>query len=209
MYLADTNVISETRLEERANEGVRVFFRQAKLDKRCVHLSVMTVAELGQGVERVRRRGDKRQAEKLESWVNNVLREYDTRILPAGKEIGRLWGNLRAPHPELALDKRIGATAIFHGFDGGHAQRQRLRANGRRDAESLRIGMNAARLAPDRPGTLKPTPPPSPSPPHRRYISSPPRASAHAPSTHRAASQESARPTHRSDARARTRRRSH
>ncbi|WP_409017121.1 hypothetical protein [Caballeronia sp. LZ008] len=75
MYLADTNVISETRLEERANEGVRVFFRQAKLDKRCVHLSVMTVAELRQGVERVRRRGDKRQAEKLESWVNNVLRE--------------------------------------------------------------------------------------------------------------------------------------
>ncbi len=48
--------------------------------------------------------------------MNNVLREYDTRILPAGKEIGRLWGNLRAPHPEPALDKLISATAIFHGL---------------------------------------------------------------------------------------------
>lgn len=116
MYLADTNVLSETRREERANEGVRAFFERAKGDKRVVHLSVVTVAELRQGVERVRRRGDARQAARLEKWVNNVLREYDKKILPAGKEIGGLWGNLRAPHPEPALDKLIAATALFHGL---------------------------------------------------------------------------------------------
>ncbi|SAL56693.1 PilT domain-containing protein [Caballeronia arvi] len=116
MYLADTDVLSETRREERANEGVRAFFRQARIDGRVVHLSVVTVAELRQGVERVRRRGDARQAAGLEKLVDNVLREYDKKILPAGKEIGGLWGNLRAPHPEPALDKLIAATAIFHGL---------------------------------------------------------------------------------------------
>jgi predicted nucleic acid-binding protein len=29
-------------------------------------------------------------------------------------EIGQLWGRLRVPHPEHALDKLIGATALIH-----------------------------------------------------------------------------------------------
>jgi predicted nucleic acid-binding protein len=116
MYLADTNVISETRRLERANEGVRAFFRQARLDENEIHLSVVTVGELRRGVERLRRRGDALQAETVEVWLKSVLYEYDGKILSVDQEIGELWGSLRAPHPELALDKLIAATAMSHGL---------------------------------------------------------------------------------------------
>lgn len=116
MYLADTNVISETRRLDRANEGVRAFFRQARLDENEIHLSVVTVGELRRGVERLRRRGDALQAETVEVWLKSVLYEYDGKILSVDQEIGELWGSLRAPHPEPALDKLIAATAMSHGL---------------------------------------------------------------------------------------------
>jgi toxin FitB len=116
MFLADTNVISETRRDDRANSGVRSFFREANRSGNKVHLSIVTVAELRQGVERLRRKGDARQAAGLDNWVNEVLREYDGRILSADKEVGKLWGRLRAPHPEPALDKLIAATALAYGL---------------------------------------------------------------------------------------------
>jgi toxin FitB len=116
MYLADTNVISETRKEERVNEGVRAFFDQAKAREQDVHLSVVTVAELRQGVQRLRQKGDVRQASTIETWVDDVLKAYEKRILIVDKKIGELWGRLRVPHREPALDKLIAATAIYHGL---------------------------------------------------------------------------------------------
>jgi toxin FitB len=115
MYLADTNVISETK-RERPNDGVLAFFREAECSGNEVHLSVVTVAELRQGVERLSYRGDAIQARGLDKWVNQVLQEYDGKILPADKEVGRLWGRLRALHPEPALDKLIAATAMVYGL---------------------------------------------------------------------------------------------
>jgi toxin FitB len=116
MYLADTNVISETRREERANKGVRAFFRRVEADGLRVHLSVVTVAELRQGVQRLKHKGDGQQASTIEIWVDGVLKTYEKRILLVDREIGELWGRLRVPHREPALDKLIAATAIFHGL---------------------------------------------------------------------------------------------
>jgi toxin FitB len=116
MYLADTNVISETRRLHRANKGVRAFFRQAVIDKRDIHLSVITVGELRRGVEQLRRRRDAVQAENIEAWMKNVLVEYKGKILSVNKDIGDLWGKIRSQHPEPAVDKLIAATAIFHGL---------------------------------------------------------------------------------------------
>ncbi|SAK41008.1 PilT domain-containing protein [Caballeronia catudaia] len=114
MCLADTNVISETRREERANEGVRAFFRRSKLEGEAVHLSVVTVAELRRGVFRLRHKGDARQAATIEAWTEDVFEEYAKNILIVDEEIGRLWGRLRVPHAEPALDKLIAATAMVH-----------------------------------------------------------------------------------------------
>ena len=114
MYLVDTNVISEVRKRERANKGVRAFFRRAATDENDIYLSVVTVAELRRGVELIRHRGDTAQAAVLDSWLDTVLKEYGQSVLPVDEDVAQLWGRLRVPHPEHALDKLIAATALIH-----------------------------------------------------------------------------------------------
>ncbi|MBB2926612.1 type II toxin-antitoxin system VapC family toxin [Paraburkholderia silvatlantica] len=114
MYLVDTNVISEIRKQGRANKGVLEFFRAAARDDIDLYLSVVTVGELRRGVELIRHRGDDPQATRLEKWLNAVLQEFAQNILPVDEEIGQVWGRLRVPHPEHALDKLIAATAMIH-----------------------------------------------------------------------------------------------
>jgi len=114
VYLIDTNVVSEDRKRERANKGVRAFFRRAALDGSNLYLSIVTISELRRGVELIRHRGDFAQAVVLEAWFDKVLREYAQNVLSVDDEIAQLWGRLRAPHAEHALDKLIAATALIH-----------------------------------------------------------------------------------------------
>ena len=114
MYLVDTNVISEARKKSKANTGVRAFFKQAIEDETWIFLSVVTVGELRRGVESIRYRGDVRQANQLEKWLENLMAEYQDHILDINQDIAQLWGRLRAPHPENALDKQIAATALIY-----------------------------------------------------------------------------------------------
>ncbi len=76
VYLLDTNVVSEMRKKERANKGVRAFFRRAAKEDIDLYLSVVTVGELRRGVEIVRHRGDTAQAATLETWLTAVLNEF-------------------------------------------------------------------------------------------------------------------------------------
>ena len=76
MYLIDTNVISEARKRAKANRGVRQFFRRVIKERAPVFLSVITVGELRRGIELLRHRGDRRQAERLEEWLEALLSEY-------------------------------------------------------------------------------------------------------------------------------------
>jgi len=114
MYLVDTNVISEARKKSKANAGVRVFFRQAIEEETRMFISVVTVGELRRGVESIRHRGDVRQANQLEKWLGALVAEYQDHILDINQDIAQLWGRLRAPHPENALDKQIAATALIY-----------------------------------------------------------------------------------------------
>jgi len=114
MYLIDTNVISEMRKRSKANKGVRDFFKQVTKEEIRVFISVVTVGELRRGVELIRHRGDTRQANQLEKWLNMLLANYQYDILGINQDIAQLWGRLRVPHPENALDKQIAATALIH-----------------------------------------------------------------------------------------------
>ena len=114
MYLVDTNVISEARKKTKANRGVRSFFKQVIEYEARVFMSVVSVGELRRGVESIRYRGDTRQANQLEKWLANLLVEYQDHILDVNQDIAQLWGRLRAPHPENALDKQIAATALIY-----------------------------------------------------------------------------------------------
>ena len=114
MYLVDTNVISEARKRAKANRGVRMFFRQVAKERTPVFISVVTLGELRRGVELIRYRGDGRQAGRLEQWLEVLLTEYQDFILDIDTDIAQLWGCLRVPHPENALDKQIAATALIY-----------------------------------------------------------------------------------------------
>jgi toxin FitB len=114
VYLVDTDVISEIRKGEKANAGVRAFFEGASRNGVDLYLSVVSIGELRQGVERIRRRGDGEQAHLLERWLKQVSRAYADAILPIDEETAHVWGRLRVPNPENPLDKQIAATALIH-----------------------------------------------------------------------------------------------
>ncbi len=114
MYLLDTSVISEARKGDRANVGIKAFFQQIILQNTPVYISVITIGELRRGVDLISYRGDKKQAEILAAWLESILLEYKEYILDIDSEIAQLWGRLRVPFQENALDKQIAATAIIY-----------------------------------------------------------------------------------------------
>lgn len=114
MYLIDTNVISEGRKGEKADLGVRAFFQSARNDGRKLFLSAITVGELRRGVELIRHRGDTDQAERLARWLETVLQDYASQILSLDADVAQVWGRLRVPHHENALDKQIAPTALVY-----------------------------------------------------------------------------------------------
>ena len=114
MYLIDTVVISERRKGLKANAGVRAFFANAAREGTALYLSVITLGELRQGVERIRYRGDRAQAQTLERWLQRVTAEYGDAILSFEEDSADIWGRLRVPHAENPLDKQIAATALIY-----------------------------------------------------------------------------------------------
>jgi toxin FitB len=114
MYLVDTDVISEIRKGEKANAGVRAFFESVRRDGVDLYLSVVSIGELRQGVERIRHRGDSEQAALMDRWLRQVTRTYADGILSFDEETAHVWGRLRVPNPENPLDKQIAATALIH-----------------------------------------------------------------------------------------------
>ena len=114
MYLIDTNVISELRKRHKANSGVLSFFKKADQQAEHIYLSAITIGELRRGVEKIRHRGDFQQAKQLETWLNKLTKEYNSRILEFGTSEAQVWGKLRVPHHENAIDKQIAATALCY-----------------------------------------------------------------------------------------------
>lgn len=116
MYLIDTNVISEARKVQRANTGVQQFFADLRSTRAKAFLSVITVGELRRGADLIGHRGDHAQARRLETWLQRIVDDFGSYILDVDADIAQVWGRLRTPHPENALDKLIAATALIHGL---------------------------------------------------------------------------------------------
>ena len=52
-YLIDTNILSELRKDKKANAGVRDWYAQT--DGNLLYVSVLTLGEIRQGIESLRR----------------------------------------------------------------------------------------------------------------------------------------------------------
>jgi toxin FitB len=78
-YLLDTNVLSETR-KRRPATGVANWIAATPADR--LHVSVLTLGEIEQGIARVRGRGGQSQASALDHWLHDVEAGLEDRILP-------------------------------------------------------------------------------------------------------------------------------
>jgi len=57
-----------------------------------LHVSVLTLGEIEQGISRIRGRGDNEQAAGLERWLREVELGFADRILPITLPVAAAWG---------------------------------------------------------------------------------------------------------------------
>jgi toxin FitB len=112
-YLLDTNVLSETRKRQPA-PGVANWITATPAER--MHLSVLTLGEIEQGIARVRSRGDRQQASALEIWLRDVETGFEDRILAVSRPVAAAWGRQQYAQPVPVIDALIAATARIHGL---------------------------------------------------------------------------------------------
>jgi predicted nucleic acid-binding protein len=109
-YLLDTNVVSETR---RPKPNPHVIRWVESAPSHSLHLSVLVLGELRQGIDRLRRR-DRSQAQALDHWLSALAHDYADRIVPITAQIADRWGQLNVPDRVPVVDGLQAATALVH-----------------------------------------------------------------------------------------------
>jgi hypothetical protein len=110
-YLLDTNILSETRKRE-PTPSVAAWI--AATPAAQLHVSVLTLGEIQQGIERIRGNGDWKQATALEGWLMGLEARFDTRVLPVTLMVASAWGRQQQGRPIPVIDALIAATARVH-----------------------------------------------------------------------------------------------
>jgi predicted nucleic acid-binding protein len=112
-YLLDTNVISETR-KRHPSTGLTDWIAATPPDQ--LHVSVLTLGEIEQGISRIRGRGDHDQATGLEGWLREVEAGFADRVLPVTLPVASAWGRQQHAQPLPVIDGLIAATARVNGL---------------------------------------------------------------------------------------------
>jgi toxin FitB len=110
-YLVDTNILSERKKGAKANPGVRDWFLQIEGNR--LYLSVLTLGEIRQGIEQIRRR-DLIAAQSLQQWLHQIETDAGPRVLPVTRLIADRWGQLNVPDKLPIIDGLLAATALVH-----------------------------------------------------------------------------------------------
>ena len=110
-YLLDINVLSETR-KRQPEAGVANWIAATPPDR--LHVSVLTLGEIEQGIARVRGRGDRNQASALERWLRDVQAGFEDRVLPVTLPVAAAWGRQQYTRPLPVMDALLAATARVH-----------------------------------------------------------------------------------------------
>lgn len=113
-FLLDTNVVSEWT-KPRPDAGVVAWLAEADEDR--VFISVITVAELRHGIERLPA-GARRQ--RLDRWLTEQVPErFEDRLLAIDAVTANMWGHVMARgqaagRPPGTMDAFIAATVLRH-----------------------------------------------------------------------------------------------
>ena len=110
-FLIDTNVLSELRKGNRANASVRSWF--STVDGNQLYISVLTLGEIRQGIEGVKRR-DLHAAEAIQRWLKQIETDSAHHILPITQAIADRWGYINVPDKLPVIDGLLAATALEH-----------------------------------------------------------------------------------------------
>jgi predicted nucleic acid-binding protein len=118
MFVLDTNILSAFA-PGRAEREASVASAWLIANGYGVFLSVVTIAEIRAGIEKLKRRGGHGKASALEEWLATIEVSYGSRILPidlrVAHEIGRLTDISMASGPRGEFtDIAIAATAKIH-----------------------------------------------------------------------------------------------
>lgn len=112
-FLADTNVLSELRKRERADDRVRAWM--AVHGWGAIHTSWIAIAEMKRGAAMVGRR-DPARAAALDKWIFELLDRLDSRVFPVERSVAEAWASLMIPNTRPAMDTLIAATSLVHGL---------------------------------------------------------------------------------------------
>jgi len=116
-YLLDTSVLSLLAPGRPAPAETFAIWLRGQADR--LHISTVTIAEIEQGICKLRRAGGMERAERLSHWLDAVIGLHGQRILPLDARVARLAGALsdqaiaNGRHPGFA-DVAIAATARTH-----------------------------------------------------------------------------------------------
>jgi predicted nucleic acid-binding protein len=113
-FLLDTNIVSEW-VKQRPDPSVIAWL--AEVDEDRVFLSVVTLAELRYGIERLAE-GSRRR--RLNAWLRDELPlRFESRLLSVDEAVAEHWGEVvarreAAGRPISVIDAFIAATANVH-----------------------------------------------------------------------------------------------
>lgn len=118
MYLVDTNVISAAALSRPIPS---VLIDWMDIHSAALFLSAVTVAEIEDGIAKLRREGATRKSADLTAWLETVLHLYGDRVLafdaPTARIAGAMADRARGEgHAPGLADIIIAATAQHHGL---------------------------------------------------------------------------------------------
>jgi predicted nucleic acid-binding protein len=119
VYLVDTNVISAGAPARMAPRADLAAWMDAASE--ALFLSVVTVAEIEDGVAKARREGATRKAADLAAWLDTLVHLYGDRLLPVDLAVSRTAGRVSdvargQGHAPGFADILIAATARHHGL---------------------------------------------------------------------------------------------
>ena len=109
----DTNVLSELKKQDNADEKVRRWFSITPGNN--IFLSVLTLGEIRGGIEKKRLK-DPVQADHMERWMRKSVTLFRGQILPITQTIANRWGALCPGQSLPDVDGLIAATALEHGM---------------------------------------------------------------------------------------------
>jgi hypothetical protein len=116
-FLLDTSVLSLLAPGRRSEEPSLATWLHRHSD--ALYISSVTVAEIEQGICKLRRTGGAARAEALARWLDGLIANGGERILPLDAGTGRIAGRLSdgalaaGRHPGFA-DVAIASTAVAH-----------------------------------------------------------------------------------------------